>query len=338
MGATAKKYHRMTTSTYDVHNICNLNCEGCSYFVTDRAEKSEAPDNDAYDAFFAAEAARGVTYPIFSGAEPSLNQTPLRIAARHWRYGAVFTNGIKPIDATLPFRVVVSLWSGRAGTRQLRGADSYDKALRHAAVDRRAIVFFTVSRRSVEDIPEVVADCARLSLPITFNFYSMTTEYIRRLEAGEDNDDPFFRFSTRHDNMALDAGDRRRAADLIEACSQAYPETVLFDRSLGLFMASSGPMHDIEPTTRLATNCAILDASTHRSYNFDLTRDDRKDCSSPDLDCSDCRVLGAALASLISRNAGNGDARRDLREVQRLRELMMRMYYWDWEPAAVGSN
>src|ERR1700733_2837903 len=94
----AKRYNRMTTSTYDVHNLCNLRCEGCSYFVTDRRSKPAEPSSVDYDRFFAGEVARGVTYPIFSGAEPSLNQKPLHIAAQHWLNGAVFTNGIKPID------------------------------------------------------------------------------------------------------------------------------------------------------------------------------------------------------------------------------------------------
>jgi MoaA/NifB/PqqE/SkfB family radical SAM enzyme len=321
----------MVTSTYDVHNLCNLKCEGCSYFVSDREEKANRPDPGAYDRLFAAEVARGVTYPIFSGAEPSLNQAPLRIAARHWRHGAVFTNGIKRIDPSLPFRVVVSLWGGRQANQRLRGANSYDKALRAAAGDRRAIVFFTVSSNSIDDIPAVIADCAAIGARISFNFYSMTGEYALRLRSLAPNDDSFFRFSSNDDNLALDLGARRRAAQLIEQGMRSHPETVLFSPLLCQMMAREGAMHAIDPSTGLATDCAMLQAKTHISYNYDLTRDSRKDCCAPDLDCGDCRVLGAALATVITRKAtlmrSSPTAAADVRQ---LRELMMKLYYWDW--------
>lgn len=316
----------MVTSTYDVHDVCNLRCEGCSYFVTDRRAKPETPSPEGYDRFFGEEVLRGVNYPIFSGAEPSLNQAPLHVAARHWRHGAVFTNGIKPIDRELPFRVVVSLWSGPHGARKLRGADTYEKAMRTAEGDRRAIVFYTVTRLSIDEIGAVVADCASRGIGISFNFFSMTSEYKRRL--ADPSTDDYFRFSTADDNLALDDADRCRAAEAIEACMAEHPETVLFSRPLAQFMARRGPMHRLDPVSGLALDCAVLRSRTHLSFNHDLSRDERKDCCAPDLDCGDCRVLGAALATLITCTAEEG--RRSLAAVDALRELMMRLYYWDW--------
>jgi MoaA/NifB/PqqE/SkfB family radical SAM enzyme len=331
-------FRKLVTSTYDVHDLCNLRCEGCSYFVTDRPEKAATPEPEAYDRFFAAEAARGVTYPIFTGAEPSLNQGVLRIAARHWRYGGVFTNGVKRIDPALPFRVVISLWGGRRSNQQLRGVDSYDKALRTAAGDRRAIVFYTVTAKSIDDIPEAIADCAAIGVGISFNFYSMTGEYIRRLKAAAPHDKTFYRFSSRQDNLALDLAARRRAVELIDQGLRDFPETVLFSRQLSQLMAREGSMHAIDPLTGLATDCAVLESRTHLSFNHDLTRDARKDCCAADLDCRDCRVLGAALATSINGRArmmrSSPAAAAELRE---LRELMMRLYYWDWAPAGATA-
>lgn len=321
-----RRYHRMTTSTYDVHDTCNLRCEGCSYFVTDRVAKP-APSFDAYDSFFAAEVARGVTYPIFSGAEPSLNQAPLHVAARHWRYGAVFTNGIKAIDRELPFRVVVSLWSGPKGAHKLRGADTYAKAMRTAQGDPRAVIFYTINRLSIGEVEDVVSDCALRGIQISFNFFSMTGEYRRRLESNFANDQSFHRFSVADDNLALAADDRRRAADIIDRCIDAHPDTVLFSHSLSRFMGQEEALHTID-ASGLASDCAVLRSRTHLSFNHDLSQDDRKDCCAPDLDCRDCRVLGAALATLITRKAEEG--RRSLADVDGLRELMMRLYYWDW--------
>ena len=324
-----RRFHRMVTSTYDVHDSCNLRCEGCSYFVTDRLSKPASPSLDAYDHFFASEVARGVTYPIFSGAEPSLNQGPLHVAARHWHYGAVFTNGIKQVDRDLPFRIVVSLWSGPRGAHKLRGADTYVKALRTAQGDRRAIIFYTINRLSIDEVEYVVAECAASKIQISFNFFSMTGEYRRRIGLRAANDDHYFRFSTASDNLALDDADRRRAADIVEACIKSHPETVLFSHSLSRFMAQDGNMHHIDPLSGLASDCAVLKARTHLSFNHDLSRDARKDCCAPDLDCRDCRVLGAALGTLITRTAEEG--RRSLVAVNELRELMMKLYYWDWE-------
>ena len=322
-------FHRMVTSTYDVHNVCNLKCEGCSYFVTDRDLRTEQPTDDAYDAFFATECDRGVNYPIFSGAEPSLNQKPLEIAARHWDNGAVFTNGTKRIHADLPFRVVVSVWGGGGKAARLRGGNTYRKALLGAANDKRAVVFFTITRDSVEDLPEVTEDCARLGVPLSFNLYSMSTEYARRLREGDPNDASYFRFSTSTANLALTPADRQRAASLIDGLIEAYPQTIMCTKPLNDFMCRSDSIHTIDPQTKQATDCAVLNTATHVSFNYDLSRDLRKNCSAPDFDCSDCRVLGAALATLLRRKGAqarvSSEAKQEFRD---LRRLMMRLYYW----------
>lgn len=321
--------HRMFTSTYDVHNVCNLKCEGCSYFVTDRVLRMERPSDEGYDAFFRSEVARGVNYPIFSGAEPSLNQGPLAIAARHWDSGAVFTNGTKRIHPDLPFRVVVSVWGGGGRAERLRGGNTYRKALLSAASDKRAIVFFTITRDSVEDLPEVVEDCAKLKVKLSFNLYSMSSEYARKLRDGDANDAKYFRFSTSANNLALTPADRDRAAELIDSLIDAYPGTIMITKSLNDFMCRSAAIHTIDPVTHRALDCAILNTESHISFNYDLSRDERKSCSAPDFDCSDCRVLGAALATLLRRKSGEArsspQARQEFRE---LRRLMMDLYYW----------
>ena len=57
---------------YEVATRCNLFCEGCYYFADDFAPRPEERNLDAWRAFFAAEAARGVTMAYFVGAEPAL--------------------------------------------------------------------------------------------------------------------------------------------------------------------------------------------------------------------------------------------------------------------------
>lgn len=84
------KYLR--TSNYDVSNTCNLRCEGCLYFSGAGEEISRAETDIAvWQAFFAAEARRGVNFAYIGGAEPSLTQD--RIRACHDHIGVVSENG-----------------------------------------------------------------------------------------------------------------------------------------------------------------------------------------------------------------------------------------------------
>ena len=89
--------------------------------------------------------------------------------------------------------------------------------------------------------------------------------------------------------------------------------------------------------TNRAVDCAILNTDSHISFNYDLTRDERKSCSAPDFDCSDCRVLGASLATLLRRKGaearGSQQATQEFRE---LRRLMMNLYYWRRTPAVAA--
>jgi hypothetical protein len=258
----------------------------------------------------------------------------LRIAARHWQSGAVFTNGTKRIDPDLPFRVVVSVWGGERTAERLRGANTYRKALLTAASDRRAVLFFTITRESIEDLPVVVADCAGSHIPIAFNLFTKSSEYARRLRDGAKNDSSYFRFSTRTYNLALTADDRAQVAEHIDALIDRYPQTVLCTKQMNDFMCRSPTIHTIDAASGLATDCAVLNTGSHRSYNYDLTRDQRKDCCAPDLDCSDCRVFGAALTTRLLGKAAEAPASKAARgEFRELRALMMQLYYWRPEPS-----
>jgi hypothetical protein len=192
-------------------------------------------------------------------------------------------------------------------------------------------VFYTVTRQSIDDIRSVVDDCASLGLHISFSFFSMTSEFRRRLEANLASE--YIRFSSTENNPSLSVTDRRRAAATIIKCMDEYPDTVLFSRYLADFMSDPRGIHVIDPLTNLATNCSVLNSQVHRSFNYDLSRDDRKDCCAPDLDCRDCRVLGGALGTLLAKNARNRRISPSANSsFSELRELMMRLYYWDWDP------
>lgn len=64
---------RLVPSNYDISDTCNLRCEGCLFFDgADRLGHDDAADDAAWDAFFAAEGARGVNFAYLAGAEPTL--------------------------------------------------------------------------------------------------------------------------------------------------------------------------------------------------------------------------------------------------------------------------
>ncbi|MGB5340123.1 MAG: radical SAM protein, partial [Gammaproteobacteria bacterium] len=126
------------TSNYDITSRCNLRCEGCLFFAgTDYQGHHDDRSLDDYDAFFAREAARGVNYPYFAGGEPALEQDRLRIAARHFNRGMIFTNGTLRIDPELEFTIHVSLWGDAAATRKLRGGSVFRKSLANFTGDKR---------------------------------------------------------------------------------------------------------------------------------------------------------------------------------------------------------
>ncbi len=162
----------------------------------------------------------------------------------------------------------------------------------------------------------------------------MTIEYIRLLEAADTVDNPFFRMSTKDSNLSLRMDDRRKAADIIDAMIDDYPDTVLYSKLLNDWVHRTPAIHTIDPQTGLATDCAYIGADWHRGYGFDLEPLKGKRCCAPEFDCGDCRVGPVATFSLMMRLAGqmrrSKQAQQDLLE---LRTFMMRYYFGDAAPA-----
>ena len=129
-------------SQYDLTSRCNLTCEGCLFFSgSEYLTHKDENEPKILDGFFAAEAARGTRYGYFGGAEPSLTEFKLQIAARHIRYGTVFTNGTRRLSAEIPYRVHISVWGRPERGRSLRGWDStrsYSSPARCARVGHSA--------------------------------------------------------------------------------------------------------------------------------------------------------------------------------------------------------
>jgi len=348
--ALAAAYEKIRTyaggiviSGYDLTKRCNLRCEGCFFFEGELSViYPEAKTDAEYDAFFADEVRRGVNYPHFAGAEPALVQERLRIAARHWRRGLVYTNGTVRIDPEIRFMIHVSLWGNPETDAHLRGAPVFRKAVQNYRGDRRALVMMTINRRNVAEIPDVVRACADAGMRLSFNHYSPSRQYKRRVEAGDDHhDDMSFRFSTRDDNLMLRGDDLARVRDLIGRALDDAPETVMYSRFYNEWINTARPRFAIDAATGMATDCPILNMPRHRQYHVDFSFSD-DECCIANIDCSGCRHYVAGYTKIMAERRSYLDSIERFRGWVEVFDTWSRLHFPDWDdlpaPAARASD
>lgn len=291
--ARARASRSRVTSAYDISSTCNLFCEGCLFFDRDggHAGAAERADIAHFEDLFAAEKARGVTYPLMAGAEPALRQDVLRVAARHFRGGMVHSNGTVRLDPALPFRIFISVWGGPALTKQWRGADCYEKSLRTAAADPRAIVNYTVNAKNIDDIYRVSEDCDRLGVQITFQAYSPTADYQDYLSDADGASHTYIQSGSAEDNLVLSADDDARAADAICTAVDAFPETVAFTKPLARYaFGRPGPFYDAEFVGAAPKHCLPARHPQHRHFQLGGIEETEKTCGHGNTECRTCRT------------------------------------------------
>jgi len=282
---------------YEVATRCNLKCEGCYYFDGGETQRPDAENIGAWEEFFAREAARGVSIGYFVGAEPALEQERLLAAAPHFPYGNVGTNGTIALDPAIPYRIGVSIWAGDdASDIELRGASVFRKALRNFRGDPRAIMIFTVSAWTVDQVDQVAEMCADHDVDLTFNMYSPTYSFLAKLAAGVANDKEFFRVSSQEHSPAFDGETLRKVRRVLDRALERYPNTILYSHDYNKWICGEGPRYDIDPETGIARDCGALITEPLRYYTADLKPADIK-CCTPTMDCSQCRVYSAGWSS-----------------------------------------
>ncbi|MGI3165479.1 hypothetical protein [Pseudooceanicola sp. 200-1SW] len=290
----ARASRSRVTSVYDISSRCNLFCEGCLFFNRDGTFEGDTSGLTAakYDQMFAGEKQRGVTYPLLAGAEPSLEQKTLRIASTYWQNGMVHTNGIKPIDPALPFRLYVSVWGARELTAKWRGADCYEKTLKSAAADPRAIMNYTINSKNIDDIYTVVSDCARLGLQITFQVYSPTADYSDYLSAEAPAEEHLYiQGEDSSDNLILTEADDLRAHQAICTVIDDFPETVVFTKALSRWIfASPVTFADVPEDGTAPAGCFAGRDPQHQHRQLGGKVEDGKSCGHPSINCRTCRA------------------------------------------------
>ncbi|GAB4431958.1 MAG: hypothetical protein OHK0011_14800 [Turneriella sp.] len=288
-------------SGYDITNRCNLRCEGCFFFEGELSAHYSSDKSEAeYRAFFRSEVQRGITYPHFAGAEPALVQNRLRVAAEFWRNGLVYTNGTLRIDEEIPFMLHISVWGGEKKDQELRGGQILRKAIRNYQGDARAVFMYTVNPQNISDIPEVVTRLSDAGLRISFNHYSASRQYKRKVLSRDKRDSRTFRLSTAENNLIFSPNDLLKAKETIGRAMADFPQTVIFSAHYNDFVHRSGPLFDIDPDTGMARNCVILNIPYHRQHHTDFSFSD-SECCVANIDCTECRHYVSIYTLLMSK-------------------------------------
>jgi MoaA/NifB/PqqE/SkfB family radical SAM enzyme len=322
---------KVVGSSYDVSRVCNLRCEGCLFFegsdyVAHADEKSDAE----WDAFFAAEAARGVNFPYLAGAEPGLQRQRLALAAKHFRRGVVFTNGTVPLDPALPFTIHVSLWGAAEETERLRGGDSFERALRNFADDPRARFAYTVNAQNIASARRVAEICAAHGAKLTFSLFSPTTLYNWKLANATPNDDEYFRISAPGENLALSAEQLIEIRGVLDSLVETYPDTLIYTKAYNHWVTDPAGLYEIDPETGWALDCETRRASYHKHFRTDLTSSGSK-CCSPNIDCRECRAYAMASGTAVSRFRRFLGSEEDFRRWVDMAEQWCRLFFHDWD-------
>ncbi len=283
---------------YEVATRCNLFCEGCYYFADNFAPTpGEVKDTAAWETFFAAEGARGVTMAYFVGAEPALEQERLHAASKYFPHGNIGTNGTVRIDPAIPYRIGVSVWGvDEEVDASLRGGRVFNKAIRNYAGDPRAIILYTLSRANLGDTRRLAEICRDNDLPLTFNMYSPTQSYRRKLNEGEANDRSFFRISSADSNLCWDADSLAEVRSMIPRLMEEFPETIVYSGAYNEWATREGPLYDIDPETGVARDCHSRMVGNMRYFRTDMQQSAEK-CGTSDAICSECRMYSGGWSS-----------------------------------------
>jgi MoaA/NifB/PqqE/SkfB family radical SAM enzyme len=279
-----RKFFFLRESTYDMSNRCNLRCDGCYYY---EGEKQFSVENGAVEDWrklMQAEKARGITYVVLAGAEPSLVPDLLDACYQEMPLGSIATNGFTKIPQTVGYKIHVSVWGNDDTSRRVRKAlNLLQKQIQNYRNDPRAVFVYTFTRENVDEVYDVAEQLVGESCKLTFNVFSSPVGY-----AG----------SLRHNDESLQRT-RRAMIDLVHR----YPQNVLFSAYNAVAHTHKYGLHDLYscPYPRQNRSQDIGLGRSFRQYRTDLNWDRTAACCVPDTDCADCRHYAAGSAVVTAR-------------------------------------
>ena len=279
-----RRYFFLRESTYDMSNRCNIRCEGCYYFAGEKQFAEENRDPAAWRQLLEAEKARGITFVVLAGAEPSLVPELCEACYGVIPLGAIASNGLIPIKREIDYRIHLSVWGNDRTSLAIRKApDMLVRQIANYKDDPRAVFVYTFTPVNIDEAREVTELLAGNGLKITFNMFSSPVGYSGPL---------------RHTAETLARTERVMTELLAE-----FPETVLFSpynivahtRQQGLHELFSCSYPRMNPSTDIGLGRSF------RQYRTNLQWDRDAACCVPDTDCDDCRHYAAGSAVVTAR-------------------------------------
>ncbi len=279
-----RRWFFLRESTYDMTRRCNICCEGCYFYEGEKQFAEENRDPDAWQRLMEAEKARGITYVVLAGAEPSLVQDLCRVCYRQIPLGAIATNGLKRIDGDIGYRIHISVWGDDDTSKKIRSAGNMlQRQIENYRDDPRAVFVYTFTRSNIDQVHPVADILAKNGCRLTFSMFSAPVGYTGALG---------------HTEGSLPAV-RKAMVDLLDR----HPETVLYSRYSAVAHTHRKGLHDLFSCSypRMNPSTDIGLGRSFRQYRTDLNWDRKAACCVPDTDCSDCRHYAAGSAVVTAR-------------------------------------
>ena len=279
-----RKYFFLRESTYDMSNRCNIRCDGCYYFEGDKQFAREIGDVEAWRRLMQTEKARGITYVVLAGAEPSLVPQLLKVCYEEMPLGSIATNGFKKIPESVGYKIHISVWGNDETSLRIRKAKNLLKEqIKNYKNDPRAVFVYTFTRENIDEVNEVAEQLVTHGCKLTFNVFSSPVGYAGPL---------------RHDDESLQRTKQRMIALLNQ-----YPQQTLFSVYNAVAHTHQKGLHDLYKCSYPRQNPSqdIGLGRSFRQYRADLNWDRAVACCVPDTDCGDCRHYAAGSAVVTAR-------------------------------------
>jgi len=231
-----------------------------------------------------AEKARGITYVVLAGAEPSLVPELLSVCYEEIPLGCIASNGFLHIPETIGYKIHVSVWGNDATSARVRQAQNLlEHQMKNYGGDPRAVFVYTFTKENIDEAYPVVETLTSCDCKVTFNMFSAPVGYTGSL---------------RHDRESL-----ARVRVVMRDLLLRYPRQVLFSSYNIVAHTHESSLHDLfscsYPRRNKSTDIGL--GRSFRQYRTDLTWDREAACCVPDTDCGDCRHYAAGSAVVTAR-------------------------------------
>ncbi|MBN1497578.1 MAG: radical SAM protein, partial [Spirochaetes bacterium] len=250
----------------------------------DKQFAKENGNPDDWRALMEAEKARGITYVVLAGAEPSLVPELCQVCFDVIPLGSIATNGFRRIPESVGYKIHISVWGNDETSLRVRSAKNLLlKQIENYRGDPRAVWVYTFTRDNIDEIYEVAETLSRNGCKATFNVFSAPVGYAGPL---------------RHDRASLD-----RTRKVMMDVLAKYPEHILFSPYNVVAHTHEKGLHDLFSCSypRMNPSTDIGLGRSFRQYRTDLTWDRSAACCVPDTDCVDCRHYAAGSAVVTAR-------------------------------------